>query len=173
MYWDISDADRTAYVDRYGEYFFNDTYPILLVHNKTLNYTDEIEINDFANSWYISIPDSRCEYTVELARRFKEYVQRNPEQPHKEEIHNIISVAASNDVTMPNDHVLLNELKPQVKYRNVKTGKESYKNIKNILADKKLVDFYNLYQKIYQVEDLRGLFDLNNPSSGNPTSTFK
>ena len=173
VYWDISDSDRDSYSKKYGEYFFNDTYPVLIVHNKTLNYTEEVEINDFANSWYISIPDSRSEYTVELGRRFKEYAHRNPNQPHKEDINKIIPVATSNEIIMPNDHVLLSELKPEIKYRNVKTGEESVKSITHILADKKLVDFYNLYQKIYQVEDINKFFNLDNPSSGNPTSTFK
>ena len=173
VYWDISDSDREKYSKKYGEFFFNDTYPVLIVHNKTLNYTEEVEINDFANSWYISIPDSRSEYSVELGRRFKEYVHRNPNQPHKEDINNVIPVATSNEIIMPNDHVLLNELKPEIKFRNVKTGEESVKTIKHILADKKLVDFYNLYQKIYQVEDIHTFFNLDNPSSGNPTSTFK
>ena len=43
VYWDISDSDREKYVEKYGEYFFNDTYPVLIVHNKTLNYYWKIE----------------------------------------------------------------------------------------------------------------------------------
>lgn len=173
VYWDISDNDRAKYVEKYGEYFFNDTYPVLVVHNKTLNYSKEIEINDFANSWYISIPDSRSEYTVELGRRFKEYAKRNPEIKSTDNIHDMLSITHSNNLIMPNDHILLEEIKPQVKYRNVKTNEESYKSVYHILADNKLVDFYNLYKNIYQVQDLSNVINLNNPSSGNPTSTFK
>ena len=173
VYWDISDSDREKYVEKYGEYFFNDTYPVLIVHNKTLNYSQEIEINDFANSWYIHLPDSRSEYYVELGRRFKEYAKRNPEMPHKEEINSVIPVSSSNDLIMPNDHVLLEEIKPQVKYRNVKTNEETFKNTTRILANNKLIDFYNLYKELYQVEDLSSFSTLSNPSSGNPTSTFK
>ena len=173
VYWDISDSDREKYVEKYGEYFFNDTYPVLIVHNKTLNYSQEIEINDFANSWYIHLPDSRSEYYVELGRRFKEYAKRNPEMPHKEEINSVIPVSSSNDLIMPNDHVLLEEIKPQVKYRNVKTNEETFKNTTRILANNKLIDFYNLYKELYQVEDLSSFFTLSNPFSGNPTSTFK
>lgn len=173
VYWDISDSDREKYVEKYGEYFFNDTYPVLIVHNKTLNYSQEIEINDFANSWYIHLPDSRSEYYVELCRRFKEYAKRNPEMPHKEEINSVIPVSSSNDLIMPNDHVLLEEIKPQVKYRNVKTNEETFKNTTRILANNKLIDFYNLYKELYQVENLSSFFTLSNPSSGNPTSTFK
>ncbi|MEI3434642.1 MAG: hypothetical protein V8R26_06685 [Clostridia bacterium] len=36
-----------------------------------MNYTFEIEINDFANCWYFNINDEKCEYVVELGRRPK------------------------------------------------------------------------------------------------------
>lgn len=175
VYWDISDDDRKNYIEKYGEYFFNDSYPVLLVHNKTLNYTQEVVINDFANSWYLSIPDSRCEYSVELVRRFKEYVKRNPEMPNKQDIDKNVYVVTSNNLVMPNDTVLLNEVKSEIKYKNVKTNEESYKPITRVLNgfNNNSVDFYDLYKEIYQVEDLSDFFSLSNPSSGNPTSTFK
>ena len=173
VYWDLSDADREKYKEKYGEYFFNDTYPVLIVHNKTLNYSQEIEINDFANSWYIHLSDSRSEYYVELGRRFKDYAKRNPELPPIEDVNSIIPVTSSNNLVMPNDHVLLDEVKPKVKYRNVKTNEETYKDTRRILANNKLIDFYSLYKEIYQVENLSNIFSLSNPSSGNPTSTFK
>ena len=173
VYWDLSDADREKYKEKYGEYFFNDTYPVLIVHNKTLNYSQEIEINDFANSWYIHLSDSRSEYYVELGRRFKDYAKRNPELPPIEDVNSIIPVISSNNLVMPNDHVLLDEVKPKVKYRNVKTNEETYKDTRHILANNKLIDFYSLYKEIYQVENLSNIFSLSNPTSGNPTSTFK
>lgn len=173
VYWDLSDADREKYKEKYGEYFFNDTYPVLIVHNKTLNYSQEIEINDFANSWYIHLSDSRSEYYVELGRRFKDYAKRNPELPPIEDVNSIIPVTSSNNLVMPNDHVLLDEVKPKVKYRNVRTNEETYKDTRHILANNKLIDFYSLYKEIYQVENLSNIFSLSNPTSGNPTSTFK
>lgn len=180
VYWDVSDNDREKYKEKYGECFFNDTYPVLIVRNKTFNYYQEVEINDFANSWYISINDSRSEYSVELGRRFKEYAKRNEIMPHKEDVNSLIHVTESNNLVMPNDRVLLNELQPQVKYRNVKTGEESFKNVRSILANNKLVDFYELYKELYRVEDLSeflvlGDSTLANPTSSfmNPTSTFK
>ncbi len=172
VYWDVSDDDREKYKEKYGEFFFNDTYPVLIVHNKTFNYYQEIEINDFANSWYISINDSRSEYSVELGRRFKEYAKRNEVMPHKEDVNSLIYVTTSNNLIMPNDRVLLNELKPQVKYRNVKTGEEAYKNVKSILANNKLVNFYELYKELYQVEDLSEFLVLGDPTLANPTSSF-
>lgn len=172
VYWDVSDDDREKYKEKYGEYFFNDTYPVLIVHNKTFNYYQEVEINDFANSWYISISDSRSEYSVELGRRFKEYAKRNENMNHKEDINSLIYVTESNNLVMPNDRVLLNELTSQVKYRNVKTGEESYKNVRSILANNKLVDFYELYKGLYQVEDLSEFLVLGDPTLSNPTSSF-
>lgn len=172
VYWDVSDNDREKYKEKYGEYFFNDTYPVLIVRNKTFNYYQEVEINDFDNSWYISINDSRSEYSVELGRRFKEYAKRNEIMPHKEDVNSLIHVTESNNLVMPNDRVLLNELQPQVKYRNVKTGEESFKNVRSILANNKLVDFYELYKELYQVEDLSEFLVLGDPTLANPTSSF-
>ena len=72
VYWDISDNDRNNFVAQYGENFFNNTVPVLLVINKTMNYSYEVQINDFANSWYLHVNDANCEYQVELGRRNKE-----------------------------------------------------------------------------------------------------
>ena len=50
IYWDISDVDRANFVKQYGEDFFNNTKPVLVIHNNTMHYSFEIEIDDFANS---------------------------------------------------------------------------------------------------------------------------
>ena len=52
IYWDISDEDRKRFEEQYGENFFESTKPILVVHNDTLGYSFEVEINDFAR--YVS-----------------------------------------------------------------------------------------------------------------------
>ena len=69
VYWDISDKDRKKFIEQYGENFFEVTHPILIVHNDTYNYSFEIPINDFANSWYLRVNDSKCNYRVELGRK--------------------------------------------------------------------------------------------------------
>ena len=69
IYWDVSDKDRELYIEKYGEDFFSTTKPILIITNKTMNYTFEVEINDFANSWYLHLNDADCDYSVELGRR--------------------------------------------------------------------------------------------------------
>ena len=69
VYWDISDKDKEAYIKAFGDDFFEKTYPVLLVHNEDLNYTFEVPINDFANSWYLDIQDPRTKYVVQLGTR--------------------------------------------------------------------------------------------------------
>lgn len=49
--------------------FFMKSKPILLVHNQTLNYSFEIEIDDFTNSWYLHTPTSDCIFNIELGRK--------------------------------------------------------------------------------------------------------
>ena len=72
--------------------------------------------------------------------------------PHKEEINSVIPVSSSNDLIMPNDHVLLEEIKPQVKYRNVKTNEETFKNTTRILANNKLIDFDLIIAKVKEIK---------------------
>ena len=69
VYWDISDEDRANYIRTYGEHFFYNTQPVLKIYNLTKNYSFEVEINDFANSWYINNVEPECKYKVELSRR--------------------------------------------------------------------------------------------------------
>lgn len=156
VYWDISDHDRDQYILHYGENFFNDTYPVLLVKNETYGYVQEVPINDFANSWYLHLPDSRSKYSVELGRRYKNNSPAT--SPY-------IYIKDSNQIIVPNDHILFEEIKPQIKYRNAKTNEITFKNISHVLKNGKILDFYSLYQVLYNVEDLNDFFDLRNPSS--------
>ena len=97
VYWDISDKDRENYVKEYGENFFNITRPVLIVHNDTMNYSFEIPINDFANSWYLHINDSKCDYRVELGR-CPNYYNEEATREIQENIHtDYIYVSSSNE----------------------------------------------------------------------------
>ena len=62
VYWEISDDDIEHYKNTYGENFFETTRPVLVVYNETMNYSFEIPINDFANSWYLHVNDAKCDY---------------------------------------------------------------------------------------------------------------
>ena len=68
VYWEISDDDIEKFKNDYGENFFETTKPVLIIHNDTLNYSFEVDINDFANSWYLHVNDSNSDYRIELGR---------------------------------------------------------------------------------------------------------
>lgn len=176
VYWDIADKDKQTYLNAFGNHFFEDTYPVLLVHNENKNYTSEIAINDFANSWYLDISNPRDKYTIQLGRKFKFHVkpQINPEI---EETNILLSndylfIAISNKLEVPNDHVLFEEFKPFVTYRNVKTHAEETKKITSSQLPNNLQP---IYQKLYQeqlVLDENGAWDMRNPSSMGTSSSI-
>ena len=199
VYWDISDKDRKKFIEQYGENFFEVTHPILIVHNDTYNYSFEIPINDFANSWYLRVNDSKCNYRVELGRK-PNYVPQLQAQVSniKEPISeledekaktpktidtNYIYISTSNLIELPNDHVLFKTNENNtIKFRNVKTKQEQniplYDIIKNLpvaegseipLVSKEILE--GLYSAIYKNEDTSFFENINNPSSGNPSSS--
>ena len=199
VYWDISDKDRKKFIEQYGENFFEVTHPILIVHNDTYNYSFEIPINDFANSWYLRVNDSKCNYRVELGRK-PNYVPQLQAQVSniKESISeledekaktpktidtNYIYISTSNLIELPNDHVLFKTNENNtIKFRNVKTKQEQniplYDIIKNLpvaegseipLVSKEILE--GLYSAIYKNEDTSFFENINNPSSGNPSSS--
>lgn len=169
IYWDISDADRANFVAQYGEDFFNYTKPVLVIHNNTMHYSFEVEIDDFANSWYLHVNDSNCEYTVELGRRAKYY----NEERHMEIPNNYLYVTSSNVIDSPNDHVLFDKNLKTVYFRDVKTNIVTAKDITSI-------SFLRNMGRIYDLYDLQGDFnnnswqlDLRNSSSSNSSPTYK
>ncbi len=165
IYWDISDKDRKNFEKQYGDDFFQTTKPILIVHNDTLNYSFEVEINDFANSWYLHVADSKCDYRIELGRR--------PIAKTEKLNTDYIYVTTSNEIESPNDKILFDKNQKMVYFRNVKTGKQTQKQISSISFIRnmgKIYNIYDLYKTIYQDENIEEMFDLSNPSSGNPSS---
>lgn len=185
VYWDIADSDRENYIKQYGENFFNITRPVLIIHNDTMNYSFEVPINDFANSWYLHINDSKCDYRVELGRR-PNYYNEGVTKEIKENIPtDYIYVSISNEIESPNDHVLFNTNENNtIRVRNVKNYNEKsislYEIIKHLPAMKKVQNIpyisedllKGIYSEIYHTKDM-SVFDKvkNNPSSGgNPSS---
>ncbi len=162
VYWDISDTDRNKFISQYGENFFNNTIPVLLIINKTMNYSYEIQINDFANSWYLHVNDANCEYQVELGRRHKE----NP---------NYYYVITSNNLDMPNNHILLENISNNVLFKNVKTQELVEKPITSITFFKdfaKSKDFYKYFKELLNNEIEGDEINFNLPSS-HTSSSFK
>ena len=161
VYWDISDDDRNNFINTYGENFFNETKPILKIYNLTKNYNFEVEINDFANSWYIDVNDANCDYNVELARK--------PIYNNNKIESDYIYVSSSNNIEFPNDHILLDELQNQVNFKNVKTNKITTKDIGSLrlIGINKIYSVYDFYKKLYKDEILEEINDnrIINPSS--------
>ncbi len=175
VYWDVSDVDKQTYINAFGESFFENTYPVLLVHNEDKNQTYEVVINDFANSWYLDISNPRDHYTLQLGRKFKNSMAPSIKPEAKIENihlnHDYLMIAKSNPLEVPNDHILLEEFKPYVTYRNVKTKQEETKTVQTTLYKNELKTWY---QKLYPNEILlneNGKFDLQNPSSHLGTSS--
>lgn len=170
IYWDISDSDKKSYSEKYGDDFFYKTKPVLLVTNKTMNYKFEVEINDFANSWYLHVNDANCDYSVELGRRPIEY---------NSNLDNYVYITTSNDMEMPNNRILFDKIGKTVFFKNVKNNFVEEKEISSISFIKnigKIYDIYELYMEMYKneinIEDLTSNNIKLNLSSSN-SSTFK
>lgn len=153
VYWEISNADRDRFIEQYGPNFFNETKPVLLIKNLTDDYVYELEINDFANNWYIHVNDSKCRYTIELGRR-----------PKNSSDNTYIHVTYSNVMESPNDHVLFFKEGDKIVFKNIATKKLTTRIYTNGEFGNDLKSLY----KDYHLEN--GRFDYRNPSSQNPTS---
>lgn len=162
VYWDISDDDRADFIKQYGENFFNNTKPVLKIYNLTKKYNFEIEINDFANSWYINVNDANCEYKVELIRRtikFEENLNTD-----------YIYVSSSNDIEFPNDRILLDKLPNKINFKNVKTNAVTTKDISTmrLIGINKIYKVHDFYKKFYKDEILE---EFENKTFINPSSS--
>ena len=161
VYWDISDQDRLNFQNKYGNDFFDKTRPVLVVHNVTNNYTFEININDFANNWYVNVDDTKCKYQVELGRRPNYYESKTIPVDY-------LNVAFSNTIEIPNDHILFFKENDKIYFKNIKTNKITEKVFKKKTYSKNLKELY----KNYNLSMENDRFDFNNPSSQNPTSSL-
>lgn len=179
VYWDVSDKDREKYIKTFGEDFFYKTYPVLLLYNEDKKYIKEIPINDFANSWYIDIQDSKNNYIIQLGRKFKGVPEVINMATFKEEKiilrTDYLPFADSNKLEAPNDHVLLEFLPRFITFRNVKTKQETIRDLRS---------FKDIFGSTYNVKEFYkeqydgeisedGLFDMANPSSTLSSSSFK
>lgn len=156
VYWEISDEDRQNFINQYGEDFFYITKPVLTIHNLTDKYSYEIDINDFANNWYIHVNDAKCQYVIELGRKPICYTEKVPTD--------YISITSSNVIESPNDHVLFFDNTTEIYFKNIHTNQYTKRVIKPFLKH-----VYGIYKNFNLSEDINS-FDFKNPSSQNPTS---
>ena len=179
IYWDISDKDRENYIKQYGKNFFNITRPVLIIHNITMNYSFEVPIDDFANSWYLHINDSKCDYKVELGRRPNYYNEEATKEIQENINTDYIYVSSSNEIETPNDHVLFSTNENNtIKFRNIKNNDEKTISLVDfvrslpVLKEKRDIPiiseeiFQAVYSGIYKDEDINFFERLSNPSSG-------
>lgn len=166
VYWELSLDDVERFKNQYGDNFFETTKPVLIVHNDSLNYSFEVEINDFANSWYLHVNDAKSDYRIEIGRR---------------PIHNIsnikedyIYITSSNEIESPNDRILFDKSQKMVYFKNTKTNKKIGKDVSISFFKNmgKVYNIYDLYKEFYNKENIDELYDLSNPSSTNPSSKF-
>lgn len=152
VYWEISEEDKQKYLNQHGKSFFEETSPFLVVKNTTKNYSFEVEVNDFANSWYFDVPDSNCEYEVSLIRKHK--VTKS---------HTLIT--SSNQLEVPNNTILFEQDRKEIFFKNLKTDDVISKSVVNLQFMNHLGNIYkanSFYEKFYHEEDL---MTINNPSS--------
>ena len=180
IYWDISKEDSDKFKEIYGEDFFEKTRPVLIVHNETMGYSFEVEINDFANCWYLNIKDSKCNYRIELGRRPFEVTYQGEVTSIKTtpKINtNYIPITSSNTIESPNDHVLLEKSQEMLYFRNVKNNTVTSKKVASLTYLKSIGKIYqinDLYKKFYAEEILNySKKGFSNPSSGLSSSSFR
>ncbi len=158
VYWDISEKDKEKLMKKYGDNFFQETSPFLLITNKTQNYSFEIEVNDYANSWYLSIPDSDCKYEVTLIRRMKNrlpFVPLDEPQSNSSANQSYVAISCSETLETPNDHILFEKLGKTIFLQDVKSHKVEEKNIASFTFMQNIGEIYNIYdfyKQIYQDE---------------------
>lgn len=165
IYWEISEEDRDLFKKLYGENFFNHTKPILIVYNDTMNYSFEVEVDDFANSWYLHINDANCEYHVELGRR---PIQNISKQYQSVYIPYYVYVTSSNEMTSPNNTILFNPNIKSIKFRNIQTGEVIEKDIKQFtfITNIGIFSIKDLYKYLFPNES----FEFENIVLGNTSS---
>lgn len=165
IYWEISEDDRAIFKKLYGENFFNHTKPVLIVYNDTMNYSFEVEVDDFANSWYLHINDANCEYHVELGRKPIPNIHQYNQPIY---IPYYVYVTSSNEMTSPNNTIMFDPNIKTIRFRNVKTGEVTEKDIMQFtfITNVGIFNIRDLYKFLFPNES----FEFENIVLGNTSS---
>ena len=156
VYWEISQEDVESFKKQFGDNFFYNTKPYLKIINETMNYSFDVEINDYANSWYININDSSSKYKIELIRKVidnKELKVHNKNSENEEISTNKkytiknqeVLIGTSNNMDSPNDHVLLEKLKDSVIFKNIRSNEKTEKQISSHISKLNINKIYEDY----------------------------
>jgi hypothetical protein len=166
VYWDISEKDKIKLKKHFGENVFENTTPFLVIKNETKNYQYEVEVNDYANSWYLHIPDSDCKYEVILIRKAKNNFSLqnsningnndwNSNSAFPYFTSNYIAISSSNNLETPNDHILFERLGRNIFFQNIKTKEIQNKDISTFAymhSIGNIYHIYDLYKEMYKDE---------------------
>ena len=165
IYWETSEEDRDIFKKLYGENFFNHTKPVLVVYNDTMNYSFEVEVDDFANSWYLHIENANCEYHVELGRKPIQNINRQNQPIY---IPYYVYVTSSNEMTSPNNTILFDPNIKTITFRNIKTGEVIKKDINQFkfITNVGIFNVKELYKYLFPNEN----FEFENIVLGNTSS---
>jgi hypothetical protein len=124
---------------------------VLIVYNDTLNYSFEVTIDDFANSWYLHIDDANCEYHVELGRKPINHAQQYNQSVY---IPYYIYITSSNEMASPNNRIIF-DFNKTIKFKNVKTGQIIEKDINQFkfITNYGIFSIQDLYKYLYPNEN--------------------
>lgn len=161
IYWEISDKDKQDLIQKYGNNFFNSTLPVLILADLKNNKTYEIQINDFANNWYIHVNESHQKYQITLARKFKEIQIQKPTPKTSQ---NYIPIVKSNILITPNDHILFFKPNEKLEFKNILTNRITNKIISQE-NNKQITMIYKNYDNTINKQTSE--FDYQNPTSEN------
>lgn len=67
-FWDVSDDDEQAYIEKYGEHSYYNSRIYLEITNTTNGKKFEVDVNPFAKTWFIHITEPNCKYVAKLCR---------------------------------------------------------------------------------------------------------
>ena len=115
------------------------------------------------------VNDPDCDYSIELGRR---------PIMHFERIKPYIYVATSNDMEVPNNHILFDKLGKSVFFKNVKNNFVQERDVSSISFIKNIgkYNIYDIYKELYRdnldIEKLKEE-DLKLNLSSSSSSTFK
>ena len=135
-----------------------------------MNYNFEVEINDFANSWYLHVNDSKCDYRIELGRKVIYNPVQNSEITENLKNTNYIYISSSNEIESPNNRILFNPTEHMVYYKNIHTMQIKSKKVSSLTFMNNIGKVHNIndfYKEMYNIDVEKSYTILTkNPSSG-------